>query len=876
MNTIFQQSIFRSLILLLCVFISCSFASSVNLQSAQQLLKQGNYSEAIDAFKRLLESNSKDAEAQRGLLQAYIETGKYEEAEKSALQFLSNAPDESAIRNLLGEVYFITGKYSEAEKEFERAAQQAQGKAVLRPKLNKAILLVETGRETQAQEIFQSFIDYYNRSSAIGAEELTLIARAVTYLEKYHDANRLYLDAIDADKSYIEAHLGGGELFVEKYNYGEAGSFFDDALKINPTCARAHLGIARTKEIDGGPQAMQAAIKALQINPNLVEGRSFLAAQYLEADQFDRASAEIEKALKVNPNSLPARSLKAVFFYLSNRDKEFQDEVARALSINPRYGELYHTLARFSVNRRLYQQAVDFARKAIELQPRLWKAYSTLGINLLRIGNEAEGRRALEKAFEGDPFNVWTKNTLDLLDSMRDYKEVSSEHFRIKIAAKEVDALAPYATAIAEDAYQKLSEKYRFRPQGPILINMFPNHEDFAVATLGLPGLGALGVCFGKVIAMDSPSARELGRRNWGSTLWHEFMHVISLQATDHKIPRWFSEGLSVYEERRARPGWGDDWTIESLKAFLGGEFLGIDEIDNGFMRPTTPGQVQVSYFQASLICEFIEHNYGFDTIVSMLKLYKENLKTAEILDKLLKLSPAQFDKAFKDYVSSNVASYQKAIEFQLLEQEEGGVSKERLLEQIGRNPDSFVAHLRLGALYRKEGDREKAIEHLKRAADLFPYYTRRSNPHSQLADIYLEQGKNNEAISALERLINIDEDAYEEHKKLAQLLIGSGDGARARQILERAMYINPFDLELHNTAGEFYLSQNDYGRALREFQVAMALKPADMASAHYNLARAYLAKGEKALAKKEVLRSLEVAPGFEKAQELLLKVSRN
>ena len=82
---------------------------------------------------------------------------------------------------------------------------------------------------------------------------------------------------------------------------------------------------------------------------------------------------------------------------------------------------------------------------------------------------------------------------------------------------------------------------------------MYPDHADFAVRTLGLPGMaGALGVCFGKLFVMDSPTARKPDRFNWGSTLWHEFTHVITLQMTDHKIPRWFSEGLSVYEERKA------------------------------------------------------------------------------------------------------------------------------------------------------------------------------------------------------------------------------------------------------------------------------------------------------------------------------------
>ena len=75
---------------------------------------------------------------------------------------------------------------------------------------------------------------------------------------------------------------------------------------------------------------------------------------------------------------------------------------------------------------------------------------------------------------------------------------------------------------------------------------------------MGMPGLGALGVTFGEVVAMDSPSGRKPGDFNWASTLWHEMSHVYILTATNHRVPRWFTEGLAVHEETQASPEWGD------------------------------------------------------------------------------------------------------------------------------------------------------------------------------------------------------------------------------------------------------------------------------------------------------------------------------
>ena len=67
----------------------------------------------------------------------------------------------------------------------------------------------------------------------------------------------------------------------------------------------------------------------------------------------------------------------------------------------------------------------------------------------------------------------------------------------------------------------------------PIRIEIYRSHEDFSVRTVGLSGLGALGVSFGRVVAMDSPAARRVGEFNWGSTLWHELGHVFTLGATE-------------------------------------------------------------------------------------------------------------------------------------------------------------------------------------------------------------------------------------------------------------------------------------------------------------------------------------------------------
>jgi tetratricopeptide (TPR) repeat protein len=494
-------------------------------------------------------------------------------------------------------------------------------------------------------------------------------------------------------------------------------------------------------------------------------------------------------------------------------------------------------------------------------------------MGLLRLGRMEEGRAAVEKSFEGDPFNLWAKNTLDLLDSMKEYRETKHGDFIIKADPTESDVLAPYAAELLDEAKAKLSAKYKFTPRAPISVEFFPNHEDFSVRTLGLTGLGALGVCFGQVIAQDSPSARR-GQINWGSTLWHEYTHVITLQITDHLVPRWFSEGLSVFEEHNARPGWGDDWNVEHIKAFAENKWFPIANLDNGFIRPKRAEDIALAYFQASQICHFIEDRFGFNAILEMLRGYKEKKKTPEILAQTLKLSEADFDREFNNYVRGKIDKYVKALEPGWRNKGYAQTSKEEILAKAASSTDDFALNLRAGAIYFAAGDHDKAVAHLKRSIELFPFQSGDGNAYELLAQMYESRGDKEAGARALESLVKVDENEYNALKKLAQLKNETGDKARALEFMKMSFYVNPSEHGTHTMAGNLLIDRGEAEPAIREFQVALAASPPNVAEAQYNLARAFHAAGKNREARRAVLRSLEVAPSFDKAQELLLKLT--
>ena len=839
------------------------------LPNANEAALRGDYKEALRIYEKLSSGQGDDGMAARvGLLRCLLITGQYQKTEELSHHYLREFPQTPDWHLFEGRARMSRGRYREAQQSFESAAE-TRSPTGNEAKIQLALLFKLTGRSKESRDLFSEVRD---RVSNEEGSQLGLAALASQHLGRFKEANALFKQATQRDAKDFDSWLAWGNLFLEKYNPAAAASVFGDVLKLNPNHPEALLGIALCRGEGAGQEVEEIFKKVFEVNPHLEAAHAARAASSLQAEAFDEAASEIALCFKVNPNSLQAHAQQAVLDYAKGRETEMQASVGAALGINPSYGEVFESLGHFCVTQRLYRESVAFFRKAIETNPRLWKAYAALGVNLLRIGEDRAAKEALDLAFENDPYNVWTFNTLKLIDSYANFEESKTANFNLRLHRKEAKLFSNYVPSLLEEAYQTLSKKYESHPAKPIYFEMFPDHEDFAVRTLGVPGLGALGVCFGRGVVMDSPSARPKGSFNWGSTLWHEFAHVVTLQATDHHVPRWFTEGLSVMEEHQAKPGWGDDLNLDVIKAIQEKKLLPISELNSGFLRPKFPNQVPLSYFQAGQACEFIQKEFGFPAILKMLRLFKSRQPLTEVLQQALGMTPETFDQRFNIYLDSLYGPAVKAVDFSLLEKKDLLKDHERLAALLKDQPDNFFANLRLASYHRGEGRDDQAIALLNKVKSLFPAYVDSDNPYKQLSEIYKRQGKLPEAIAELQTLSALNDSDFDSLKQLALWLHEARRSQEARAVLERAMFVHPFDQETHQLLADLAHEAKDYDIALREYRALLALDPADKAGAHLNIARVLMQTGNKAEAKKEALAALEIAPGYDPAQELLLK----
>jgi len=776
----------------------------------------------------------------------------------------------------LGELLRLTGQWEEAERVLRRATGERRPDSLL-VVLELALLRHERGELAAAFRDFDRFIDAYNTARSLSSDELAAVGVAVQHLsvadpELARDALRAYDEAIASDPGNTEARLRVGALFLERYNGTEARATFEALLVRDSTNPRALLGLAKTARFEGSRRALELVRRSLAGNPNSVDARVFLAELHAEVGDYADARQELVRALAVNPRALPALSARAAVAWLAGDSTGYTAGRREVLGLNPRYAPLYITLAELAARHRLYEQAARFALEAVTLDSLAWRAHALLGINELRLGRMESGRARLERAFAGDPFDVWTKNTLDLLDVLERYPSRRSARFRFVADAADLDVLEPYLSPLAEEAWDRLAARYGGAPPAPVRIELFRRHADFSVRTVGLVGLGALGVSFGPVIAMDAPSARPRGEFNWGSTLWHELAHSFHLALSGHRVPRWFTEGLAVYEERQARPGWGDDLTPGFLSAYRQGRLLRVSRLNDGFVRPAYPQQLGFSYYQASLVCELIAAERGFDALVAMLRAFGEGRETPAVFRDVLGTDLDAFDRRFTAWLEERFATQLAALASHG-DAQTGPPTRVGTAERARRNPGDFFAQLAMGQQLIRDDQPAAAVPYLERAKALFPEYAEDDGPYRLLAQAARQRGDLPRAAAELTAMMAINERAYDARLELAEVVLALGDSAAALRALDDALYIDPTELGVHTRLAELAEWRGDARLAVRERRAIVALDPADPADAYYRLARAELRAGDRDAARHAVLRALELAPGFDAALEFLLEL---
>jgi tetratricopeptide (TPR) repeat protein len=710
------------------------------------------------------------------------------------------------------------------------------------------------------------------------AESLVALGRvaAATGADARQVLEAFYDQALKVTPAHRGALLASGEMALAKKDFALAAETFEEGLKTHSRDPDMHFGLARSLESTQQPLAAHHLAEALRLNPRHIPTILYQAEHAIDAEKYADAATLLDRVIAINELHPLAWSFHAVMAHLENESE--QEQTFRSAALKPWAANpaVDHLIGRKLSQKYRFSEGAEHQRQALQFDASYQLARVQLAQDLLRLGQENEGWRLSEAALKSDAYDVHVFNLVQLRDQLAKYKTIETDDFRIRMEPREAAIYGGDVLKLLEHAKRTLCAKYSLKLKDRITVEIFPDPDDFAVRTFGLPGAGGyLGVCFGKVITANSPASQKENPSNWQAVLWHEFCHVVTLEKTRNRMPRWLSEGISVYEERQAGTTWGQRMSPKHRKRILDGRVASVRDLSGSFLRPEKPDDLQFAYFQSSLLVEYLMEKYGLDAIRKVLDDLAAGLHVNTAIERHT-TSLDQIDMEFRDYSTEMARRLAPDLDWE--QYDLSGIKDDddpdRLERWVADHPSSIQGLTMLADQLVSRRDFAKAKTSLQRLIELYPEQTGLDSSYVILAAIHRELNESSNEQHVLEQYVERTDDSRSALLRLIELQSASEDWKGAAISVRRLMEINPLLPQAQKARAETSerLGQND--DAIQGLEAWLLMDPDDPSEAHFRLAKLLYLKGDPR-AKPHVLAALEGAPRFREAQKLLLKIVR-
>jgi cellulose synthase operon protein C len=648
--------------------------------------------------------------------------------------------------------------------------------------------LYATGRSKDAFKILDVIANDYTNDDISKAADLMWLGVGLHLTDYPKNAVTVFEEALAADPKLTAARVFMGDLFVSKANYQDSDQLYQEVLKQHPGHVAATLGAANIDiESDRNfPDARKKALAILKVSPLCVPAHNMVARLDLLGEQpSDAVKRLLAHSLKIAPNDPEAITLLGAAYLVLDDEGRYGATKERALALNPLFASFFSDVAEHAARVHRYKKALSLNQEALKLNPEHWPALANLGIGYSRLGDDTNAKKKLEEAFYGDSFNVRTYNLLTFFYDkvINEFDWVDVKPMRLRVHRTERKVLERYVPPLLTEAYGYLKKKYQFTPKTPLHVEIFPDKQLFSVRSTGLPRLGAHGICFGHVITSRSPSE---GNYNWAEVLWHELSHVFHIQLSKSRVPRWFTEGLAVYESTEGRPQWRREMDPTLLQYHREGRLRGVADFNLSFTQAKSFKDILVAYYHAYLVAEFAVERFGSAKMGNLLKGWGLKKTTEEVFQSVLGLSMVTFDTDFKTWLEKRLKPL--ATNFEI-------------------HPQKYVPELKKWIEAAKKADASTGT--LVNTAMAY-YGARQFKKALELVAKALESDAKNVRALALRAKIGLGKKEWAEAKKDLERLIASGvdgpwiqeglafvaetmkDAPRAIKHLEKAIALNP------------------------------------------------------------------------------------
>ena len=787
------------------------------------------------------------------------------------------------------------GEFSETWRLLKMQADLARGQPLIaRETLDQALERFNTsvrlrwvgisvcrlsGDEARAAKLLEEIDELVSGAAWRYSDPASRIALGHFYLSRGIDAKQVqdatYSIVKKTQPDLAEAYLAAGQLALDKHDYALAAEELEKALKLDKTDPDIHLGLARSYEPSDSEKSTEHLQAALQRNPHHIDSLLFTVEADIDAERFDSAKELLQQVLDVNPLEPRAWAYRAVLahFRADLRDELLSRNMALAWwSRNP---EVDYLIGRKLSQNYRFREGAAYQRVALGFDPQYQPARIQLSQHLLRLGEEDEGWQLADQVFAQDSYQVVAHNLTTLRDHLKGFRTLSTDGFVVRMDSREAEIYGEQVLELLRQARTKLCEKYDVKLDRPTLVEIFPEQQDFAIRTFGLPGgAGFLGVCFGNVITANSPASQGDSPSNWQSVLWHEFCHVVTLNKTRNTMPRWLSEGISVYEERQANSTWGQWLTPQNREMLLGKELTPVSQLSGAFLNAPSPAHLQFAYFESSMVVEFLVEKYGFDVLRRVLTDLGAGMPINESLGRYAG-SIEQLDREFEQYARQFAAKLGPDVDWSEPELEER-VGLADLIAWVKSHPKNYAGLKLLASMLMADKRWAEAKEPLEKLVELVPDDRSGDSAYAMLAVVHRHLGDKSKEKAALERWAKFSSDAVPAYLRLAEISAEESDWAELQKHAEALASVNPLLPAVQKHLARAAEQTGNDTVAIRALQATLIVSPFDQVDSHYRLACLLQRRGDLAAAKRHVLQALEEAPRFRDGHRKLLELVKS
>ncbi len=675
--------------------------------------------------------------------------------------------------------------------------------------------------------------------------------------------------------TFIDVHLAIGDLALEKHDYQMAGDAFQQAVKLDPENADAWLGVAKSFAPSDDAKTSAAMQKVFELNADHVEALLLRIDNQIDQERYEEAEKLLGQIATVNPQHPLLFAYRAIIAHLRNQPEKEQQQRQAALkhwADNPAVD--------FLIGKKLSQkyrfaEGETYQRQALTFDAKYLPAKAQLAQDLLRLGQEEEGLKLAEEVYEADGYNVFAHNLVTLQEELKKFRTLEADGLLLRMDAREADIYGSRVLALLQRAKSELGAKYEVELKQPIIVELFPRQQDFAIRTFGMPGgRGFLGVCFGTVITANSPASQGTTPSCWEATLWHEFCHVVTLNKTNNKMPRWLSEGISVYEERQENLAWGQSMNPRYREMILGDDLTPVSQLSSAFLSPKSAEHLQFAYFESSLVVEFLIEKHGLEILKKVLVDLSVGMPINESLVRYAG-STAALDAEFAQFARERAQALAPEADFSTPELPRRA-SAEQLEAYLREHPTNYAALSRLAQQFISEQKWDAAKVPLAKLRELYPRDASAAGGNALLAIVHRELGENKQEREVLNLLAELSPDDVGTFDRLTKLTLEAEEWDSTRKYAAQWLAVNPLIPEPHRRMAVAAEKLEDDDLATESYRALLALNPFDPAEAHFRLASALRRLGKLEEAKREVLLALEETPRYEAAQKLLLEIVGN